>query len=141
MHPLMFAALLAAAPAFAQPAPVQATDARARATAPGQSVGAAYVTLTSPAPDRLVGAETGLARAELHTMTMDGNIMRMRPVDGIALPAGEPVALAPGGLHIMLMDLKAPLQAGQHFPLTLRFEHAAPVTVTVQVEPIGARRP
>jgi periplasmic copper chaperone A len=138
------AALLAAGPACAQPAPpaVQASDVWARATAPGQTVGAAYATLTSPAPDRLVGAETPVAgRAELHTMTMEGTVMRMRPVgDGVALPAGQPIALAPGGLHLMLMDLRTPLRAGQNFPLTLRFEHAPPLTVTVPVEPIGAQR-
>ena len=105
-------------------------------------MGATYATITSPAQDRLVGTETpAAARAELHTMTMDGTVVRMRPVEGgIALPAGQPVALAPGGLHIMLMDLKAPLQAGQSFPLTLRFEHAPAQTVTVTVEPIGARQ-
>jgi len=133
-------AALPAAPALAQPPSVQIADARARATAPGQIVGAAYATLTSPAADRLVGAETPVAaRAEVHTMTMDGAVMRMRPVDSVPLPAGQAVALAPGGLHIMLTGLKAPLKAGQDFPLTLRFEHAPPLTVAVHVEPLGVR--
>lgn len=152
MRTLVLATLLAAAPAYAQQSPavqapavqapvVKVGGAWARATAPGQTVGAAFLTVASPAPDRLVGVETPVAaRAELHTMTMDGTIMRMRPVDGVALPAGQPVALAPSGVHIMLMALKAPLQAGQNFPLTLRFEHALPVTVDVRVEPIGAHQ-
>lgn len=141
-------AALLAAPAHAQPAApaaqgsVQATGVWARATVPGQAVGVAYATLTSPVGDRLVGVETPAAgRAELHSMTMDGSVMRMRQVDGVPLPAGQPVALAPGGLHVMLMDLRGPLQAGQSFPLTLRFERAPPLTVQVPVEPVGARRP
>ncbi len=142
MRTLILAGVLAAGPALAQAPHVRADAAWARATAPGQAVGAAYATLTSPAPDRLVGVQTPITpRAELHTMTMDGSVMRMRPVNGVALPAGQPVALAPGGTHIMLMDLKAPLKPGEHFPLTLRFAHAAPVTVDVPVEPIGARGP
>ena len=140
MRTLWIVAALLAAPALAQPSSaVRAASAWARATAPGQSVGAAYATLTSSAPDRLVGVNTPLTpHAELHTMTMDGTVMRMRPVDGVALPAGKPVALAPGGTHIMLMDIRAPLRAGQRFPLTLRFERAPPLTVDVLVEPIGA---
>jgi copper(I)-binding protein len=142
MRTFLLASLLAAGPALAQAPQIRADAAWARATAPGQSVGAAYATLTSPVPDRLVAVETPLTpHAGLHTMTMDGSVMRMRPVDGVALPAGQPIALAPGGTHIMLMDLKAPLKAGQRFPLTLRFERAAPLTVDVQVKPIGARGP
>lgn len=142
MRTLLLAGLLVAGTALAQASQVRADSAWARATAPSQSVSAAYATLTSSTPDRLVGVETPLTpHAGLHAMTMDGSVMRMRPVDGVALPAGQPVVLAPGGAHIMLMDLKAPLKAGQRFPLTLRFEHAAPLTLEVPVEPIGARGP
>jgi copper(I)-binding protein len=140
--PLLLAAFLAT-PAFAQSPTVQVAQPWARATAPGQAVGAAYATLTSPAPDRLLGVDTPAAgRAEVHSTTMDGTVMRMRPVEGgVALPQGQPVVLAPGGLHIMLMGLKAPLRPGDHVSLTLRFEHAAPITVDAPVEPIGARGP
>ena len=66
--------------------------------------------------------------------------MRMRPLAGIALEPGKPVTLAPGGYHVMLMGLKAPLKQGDQFPLTLTFERAPPMTVTVNVEALGASR-
>jgi hypothetical protein len=69
----------------------------------------------------------------------DMGMMKMRPVPGLSVAPGKPVKLAPGGYHIMLMGLKAPLKQGDSFPLTLRFEHAAPMTVTVNVEAIGAQ--
>ena len=119
---------------------VHADQAWARATAPQQKVGGAYVTLTSPADDRLLGVSSPVAgRAEVHEMRMDGNVMRMREVmDGLALPAGKVVALAPGGYHIMLMDLKQPLVAGQVVPMQLRFRTAPPLDLQVQVAPVGA---
>lgn len=115
----------------------------ARATAPQQRVGGGYMTLTSPAGDRLVGATSPVAgRVEIHEMSMDGNIMRMRELpDGLPLPAGQAVALAPGGYHIMLMDLKQPLVAGQSVPLQLRFGNAPPQDVQLRVAPVGARGP
>jgi copper(I)-binding protein len=69
-------------------------------------------------------------------MTMDGDVMRMRQVDAIDVPAGRTVELKPGGLHLMFMDLKAPLTNGTRFPLTLRFEKAGEVQVQVQVQPL-----
>ena len=95
-------------------APARAEQPWARATAPQQKVGGAYVTLTSPANDALIGGSSPVAgRVEVHEMRMDGTIMRMRELpDGLSLPAGQAVALTPGGFHIMLMDLKQPLVAG-----------------------------
>ena len=112
----------------------------ARATAPGQSVGGAFLTLDNRgADDRLLSATSEMARSvELHSMSMDGTVMRMRQVDGVAAPAGKVIELKPGGLHIMLMGLKAPLKAGDTFPLTLRFEKAGEVTVTVNVDAPGS---
>ena len=137
-------ALLAclAAPALAQNS-ITADQPWARATAPRQSVGGAYVALTSPAADRLVGASTPVAgRVEVHNMTMDSTVMRMREqAAGLPLPAGQTVALTPGGHHLMLMDLKQPLVTGQTFPLQLRFQHAAPMEIVVQVAPVGSRGP
>jgi hypothetical protein len=75
---------------------------------------------------------------EIHAMSMDGDVMRMRQIDGIDLPAGGMVELKPGGFHLMFMELKAPLQAGTRFPLTLRFEKAGELAVTVAVETPGA---
>jgi periplasmic copper chaperone A len=126
-----------------QAAAIRAEQAWARATAPQQKVGGAYVTLMSPASDRLVGVSSPIAgRAGVHEMRMDGNVMQMREVtDGLALPAGKVVALAPGGYHIMLMDLKQPLVAGQVIPMQLRFRTAPPLDVRVQVAPVGASAP
>ncbi|MFA5522308.1 MAG: copper chaperone PCu(A)C [Castellaniella sp.] len=108
-----------------------------RATVAGVPNGAAYFTVDNHGPqdDRLLSAEAPVAdRAELHTHIKDGEIMRMRQVEHIDIPAGGSVALAPGGLHVMLMALKAPLQDGSHFPLTLNFEKAGTITIDVPVE-------
>jgi periplasmic copper chaperone A len=114
----------------------------ARAT-PGMSkIGAVYLTLRSPRADTLVAAATPAAReAQLHEMEMSGMVMKMRPLKSVALPAGHPVVFAPGGMHIMLMGLKAPLRAGDSFPLTLTFAKAGNETVTVAVAKVGAMGP
>lgn len=93
---------------------------------PGQDMTAGYMALTaSGAPRKLVGVSTSAAgSAELHEMKMDGDVMRMRAVDAIELPAGQTVELKPGGLHLMLMDLKTPLARNTSMPLTLTFEDA-----------------
>jgi copper(I)-binding protein len=111
-----------------------------RATPPNASSAAAYVTLTDPGqPDILTGASTPVAAtAEVHETTNDGGIMKMRPVGPLPLDPGKPVTFAPGGYHIMLTGLKQPLKQGDHFPLTLTFAHAAPVTVQVAVAAIGS---
>ncbi len=103
--------------------------------------GAGYMTLrnTGEAADRLVAASTPAAgRAELHTMTMDGDVMRMRRVEAIEIPPGGSTELRPGGLHVMLFGLKQPLKEGDRFPLTLRFERTGEVTVEVAVRGAGA---
>lgn len=108
----------------------------ARPTASGQSVGGGYLKLTSQGgADRLLSATTPVAASvELHRMSMDGDVMRMRRVDAIEVPAGQTVELKPGGLHLMLMGLKQPLQLGEKVPLTLRFEKAGAVEVELKVE-------
>ena len=113
----------------------------ARATAPGAAAGGGFLKIDNTgAADRLVSAQAGVASAvELHTMAMDGNVMRMSKLErGIELPAGQSVVLQPGGLHIMFIDLKAPLKEGEKFPLKLKFEKAGEVTVEVKVEAPGA---
>jgi periplasmic copper chaperone A len=134
--------VLGAGTAAAQTRQIEVTNAWARAT-PGRSdVGAAYVTIQSPRADRLVAASSPVAKkVELHTMTMSGTVMRMRPVAAIDIPAGQPVTLAPDGLHIMLEGLKKPLRAGQSFPLTLTFEKAGTRMVNVTVQKVGAMAP
>ncbi len=115
----------------------------ARATAPGQPSGGAYLRLDNRGPaDRLVSVHSDVARStELHEMKMEGDVMRMRQIDAIDVPRDQPVALRPGGLHIMLMGLKAPLKEGDKFPLTLRFQNAGEVKVEVQVEGVKPAEP
>lgn len=107
-----------------------------------QGVGFLTIRNTGPEADRLVAASSpAAARVELHTSLREGDIMRMRPVESIPLPAGGSVALAPGGLHMMLMGLTRPLAVGQTVPVTLRFERAGQVTVNMAVQSAGARGP
>jgi len=118
------------------------TQAWARATPGKSTIGTAYATVIAPAGDRLIGAATPVARvAEIHQHTMDNGVMKMRQVDAVPLPAGQAVVLSPGGYHIMLVDLKAPLVAGQSFPLTLSFEKAGTVETSVAIGGVGASGP
>ena len=136
------AGLFIASAALAQTNQVEVTNAWARATPGNATNGAAYATIQSPTADRLVSVSTPAAKkAELHTMSMQGMVMRMRPLNGLDIPAGQPVALKPGGEHIMLLGLTHPLREGQSFPLTLDFEKAGARTVTVTVEKAGATGP
>ena len=139
---LAFAAALAslASPAFAQPAPVVG-KAWARATSDLAQTGAAYLAITSPDADQLVGLASPAARqVELHESMDDHGVMKMRAVPMLPLPPGAEVRLAPGGYHAMLMGLTRPLHVGDHFPLTLTFQHAGAVTTDVVVERAGAMR-
>ena len=151
MSPLMSASrrsllalsLFACMPVWAQSAAVKVDAAWVRPTVAGQAAGGGFVKLTGgTAADRLLGGSAGVSNAvELHSMQMDGDVMRMREVPGIAVPAGQVVELKPGGLHLMFTGLKQPLKAGESFPLTLRFEKAGEVTVQVKVSaqpPTGA---
>jgi copper(I)-binding protein len=112
----------------------------ARATPAGAKVGAAYLELKAGAGsgDKLVAASSAVAgTVELHTHIMDGSVARMRRVDAIEVPAGGSVSLRPGGFHIMLMNLKGQLNAGDSFQLKLVFEKAGSIDVDVKVQPIG----
>jgi len=129
---------------MAHAADVTVTNAFSRASAPTAKAGAAFLTLNvSTGTDKLVSASSPVAdKAELHTHLMENGIARMRPVDGgIDVVAGTPTELKPGGLHIMLIGLKAPLTQGESFPLSLTFEKAGTVTVTVPVQGPGAMAP
>lgn len=128
-------------------APVKAgdltlSDAFTRATLPGAKVGGGYVTISNDAKeaDTLLGGSTPAAgRVEVHEMKMDGNVMQMRQLkDGLPIPAGDTVKLAPGGIHIMMMDLKAPLKEGEMVPLTLDFAKAGKVELQFMVGPANA---
>ena len=116
-----------------------------RETAAGQSVGGGFMTITNSAAtaDRLLsGTSPVAAEVQLHTMSMDGGIMRMRRVEGgIAVPAKGTLELKPGSYHIMFMGLKRPLRKGERFPVTLRFQRAGNVTVQVSVLPVTSSGP
>lgn len=131
---LLAVALLAATAAQAQNAP-KVEKAWARPTVAGQAGGGGFLTISGGATaDRLLSASAGIAKAvEIHKMEMDGNVMRMRPVDAIDVPAGGTVELKPGGLHIMFVGLNKTLKAGDRFPLTLKFEKAGEQKVDVLV--------
>lgn len=118
---------------------VSVADAWARASPGAAGTGAAYASLMSRGqPDSLVGASTPVAAtAEVHETIEENGVMKMRSVQAVPLPADQMVTLKPGGLHIMLTGLKQKLVAGQSFPLTLQFAHAAPVTVEVKIQGVG----
>lgn len=139
MKRLALLGLLLATPAAAQAPMVMADHAWARATGASQSVGGVFLMLHAHMADRLVSAETPVAdMVELHETVRDGDVMRMREVVALELPAGGMTELKPGGYHLMLMGLKQSLAQGTRFPLTLHFAHAAPVTTMVEVQSAGA---
>ena len=116
---LSVAVFVAAASASAEDS-VRIREARALATVPGQSVGAAYMTIESASPARLVSASSdAAATVQIHEMSMRDGIMRMRRVEGLDLPAGREVRLAPGGIHLMLTGLKKALRVGETVELSL----------------------
>lgn len=122
---------------------VMVHEAWARASAGAATTGAVYVMLMGgDQADTLVGVSTPRAdAAEVHESIDDNGIMKMRSVAGVPIPAHGMVTFSPNGYHIMLMGLKRPLAAGQSFPLTLRFAHAAPMTVDVTVRGMGHGAP
>lgn len=142
--PLLFAAALLAGVAQAQTAaPVAAEGAWARATVKGQKATGAFMRLTASEAARLVRVESPAAGvAEVHEMKMDSGVMKMRAVPSLDLPAGKAVELKPGGYHVMLMDLKAPLDKGANVPLTLVFQDAKGAESQLQLQvPVAAQAP
>ena len=127
MYKSITAAVISLSVCMAQ-AQVEITDAWVRATGQGQKATGAFMNLTAKKATRLVGIKTDAAAvAEVHEMTMDKDVMRMRPIPVLDLPAGQTVSLKPGGYHVMLMNLKEPLPVDSHVQLTLLFEDAAGV--------------
>ena len=138
----LFVLLLVTACGDPSPPQVSITDAWARATAPGQLSGAIYAVMENRGgtPDRLTSASTDkAAMAMLHGNSQAGGIARMRMVESLALPPGGRVEMKPGGTHVMIDGLKAPLAAGERFELKLRFEKSGERTVPVNVVAAGAR--
>ena len=142
-RPLALVLLLAScalAAGAGAPLDVRIVNAYARATPPGVRTAAAYLTIDNRGalPDQLVGARSPAAAAvELHTMSHEGGMMRMREVARVDVPAHGRVDLVPGGLHAMIVDPKAPLRPGERFPLTLTFARAGAIDVEVDVKPLA----
>ena len=138
--------------AFVQGAPARAEEVEAgdlvireawtRATPKGAKIGGGYLTIENKgtAPDRLIGSSADIAGSvQVHEMSMDKGVMKMRPLEnGLAIEPGKTVKLTPGGYHLMMMDLKSPIKKGDKLPLTLEFEKAGKVQVSLDVEGVGA---
>ncbi len=137
------AALLLTAQVYA--ADVKIDDAWARATAPGQENGSVGLVITSAKDARLIAVTTPIAKfAEIHTMSMENGVMKMRQLEDLPLPAKQPVKLGPGGDHLMLFSLKKPLKAGEEIPLTLTIQFAdkssKKINIKAQIKPLSAGR-
>lgn len=143
-----FALATCAAPAAAEE--VKAGDlvisqAWSRATPGGAKVAGGYLTIQNKgtAADRLVGVSADIAgKSEIHEMAMDNGVMKMRALDkGLTIESGKTVKLAPGGNHLMLQELKGPFKQGDKVPVTLQFEKAGKVAVSLDVQGVGAQAP
>lgn len=121
------------------------TQAWSRATPGGAKIGSGYLTIENKgsAPDRLIGGSADIAdKVQVHEMAMNNGVMTMRPLDkGLTIDPGKTVKLAPGGYHLMLFDLKSPLKQGDKLPVTLEFEKAGKVKLTLDVQGVGAQAP
>ena len=136
-------------------APVRADEVKAgdlvisqawsRATPSGAKVAGGYLTIENKgtAPDKLLSVSAEIAgKADLHEMTTENGVMKMRPLDkGLVIEPGKTVKFAPGGYHLMLQELKAPLKQGDKVPVTLEFEKAGKVAVSLDVQGVGAQAP
>lgn len=118
---------------------VQIENAYTRATVPGQMAAGGFMKIENKGTvDQLISASSPVAgEVQLHEMTMDGNVMKMRQVKEVAVPAGGSVELKPGGLHLMFMNIKAPLAAGETVPVKLKFAKAGEVEVKMPVNAMG----
>jgi copper(I)-binding protein len=121
------------------------THAWSRATPGGAKIAGGYLTIENKgaAPDRLTAVSGEIAgKVEIHEMAMNNGVMTMRPLEkGLEIEPGKTVKLAPGGYHLMLMDLKNPLKQGEKVPLELQFEKAGKVALSLDVQGVGAQGP
>jgi copper(I)-binding protein len=121
------------------------SQAWSRSTPGGAKVAGGYLTIENKgsAPDRLVGGASDIAaKVEVHEMAMNNGVMTMRALEtGLPIEPGKTVKLAPGGYHLMLMELKSPLKQGDKVPLTLEFEKAGKVSLSLDVQSVGAQAP
>ena len=151
--PRTFAFAALAATLFAAPAHTEdvkagdlvITQAWSRATPSGAKIAGGYLTIENKgtAADRLVGGSGNIAgKVEVHEMAVNNGVMTMRPLDkGLTIDPGKTVKLAPGGYHLMIMDLKGPFKQGDKVPMTLEFEKAGKVALSFDVQGVGAQAP
>jgi len=118
---------------------IKVEQAYTRSTVPGQMAAGGFMKIENKgAADQLVSASSPVAgEVQLHDMAMEGNVMKMRQVKDITVPAGGAVELKPGGLHLMFMNIKAPLTAGESVPVKLKFAKAGEVEVKMPVNAMG----
>jgi periplasmic copper chaperone A len=121
------------------------SQAWSRATPGGAKVAGGYLTIENKgtAADKLVSVSADIAgKAEVHEMAMDNGVMKMRLLDkGLVIDPGKTVKFAPGGYHLMLQELKGPFKQGDKVPVTLQFEKAGKVAVSLEVQGVGAQAP
>src|SRR3954468_8009637 len=121
------------------------SQAWSRATPGGAKIAGGYLTIENKgtAPDKLIGGSGDIAgKVEVHEMATKNGVMTMRPLEkGLTIEPGKTVKLAPGGYHLMMFDLKGPLKQGDKVPVTLEFEKAGKVTVSLDVQGVGAQAP
>lgn len=120
---------------------VQIENAYTRSTVPGQMAAGGFMKIENKgAVDQLISASSPVAgEVQLHEMSMEGNVMKMRQVKEVVVPAGGAVELKPGGMHLMFMNIKAPLTAGETVPVKLKFAKAGEVEVKMPVNAMGAQ--
>jgi len=139
---ILITAIFTSLPLCAQEAkigPIVISGAYSKATVAGQTTGAGFMKITSTgAADQLVGVSSPVAaEAQLHSMSMEGNTMKMRQINAIAIESNSSVELTPGGLHIMFMGVKAPLKAGDSVKVRLKFASSGEVEVNLPVQSVG----
>ena len=140
------AAMILSSQVYAQAPKVDAvsvSDAYTRATVPGQKVAGGFLKIQNKGntPDQLISASSPSAgEVQLHEMAMEGNVMKMRQVKDIAVPANGSVELKPGGYHLMFLDLKGPFVAGETVPVKLKFSKSGEVEVKLPINAVGAMK-
>jgi copper(I)-binding protein len=138
-------AVTSAHPGEARAGDLVITQAWSRATPSGAKIAGGYLGIENKGatPDRLLGGSADIAgKVEVHEMTMNNGVMTMRPLDkGLVIDPGKTVKLAPGGYHLMITDLKSPFKQGDKVPVTLEFEKAGKVALSLDVQGVGAQGP
>ena len=141
---LLFLCAGTASPHSHEKGDIQVRHPWSRATPPGAKVAAGYMEIRNNGrqPDKLVSASTAAAqRVEMHVTERDGEVMKMREVKSLEIPARERYELRPGGSHLMLVDIVRPLKKGEKFAMRLLFERAGELEIELEVQELGSRRP